>query len=675
MRLVRTLVVISLATVVLALAAAPAGAQSAPETPTLVDVRAGGHTGYDRVVFEFRGPVPEHRIGYVDQLVEDGSGNPVSVAGAADLEVVFEGANAHEEDGSPTVSPRRFSPGLTAVKEVAQVGDFEAMVSYGIGLDQRRPIEVSTLSSPSRLVIDVPTTARGRLEPAPATTPAPCPSPARRAPSCWSPGSPCWPPGRPCWPWPAAPGPRKASPGDRGPPATTRGSRSATRAAASRCSRTNRPKAVQTCPGSGIASPPDDRPTPPRGPPRRAPPPGPRPGLPRTARAAGRGAHPQLARHHPPRGRRLRGLRGAGRGRAGRPGPAGHPVLRRPPGRPGQRAGRRRPGGPPRRAAHRVPARLVGPSHRAARRPRGGGGRPERHAVLRRPVVPAARWWSSSTTSTGSSGGWSCRPSRHGSAGGSSPGSPPASTGAPATSPSPRRPGGSWPASASPPAAVTVVHNGMATPGLAGAIPRTPFPSVCVLGRLVPHKRVELALEAAARIRPHLPELKVLVVGQGYWEPRLREAVERLGLQDAVELLGWVDEATKQRVLASSWALAMPSVKEGWGLAVLEAAASGTPTVAFRAAGGLRESVLHGTTGPARRRPRRVHPPPGLGPAQPAPAGAARRGRPGPRRPLHLAPGGGRVRGRAGRGRCGGGPARGRQAPAGEEPATGRATA
>jgi hypothetical protein len=158
MRLVRTLVVTSLATIVLALAAAPAGAQSAPETPILVDVRAGGHTGYDRVVFEFRGPVPEHRIGYVDQLVQDGSGNPVSVAGAADLEVVFEGANAHNEDGSPTISPRRFSPGLTAVKEVAQVGDFEAMVTYGIGVDQRRPIEVSTLSSPSRLVIDVPTT-------------------------------------------------------------------------------------------------------------------------------------------------------------------------------------------------------------------------------------------------------------------------------------------------------------------------------------------------------------------------------------------------------------------------------------------------------------------------------------------------------------------------------------
>jgi len=147
------------------------------------------------------------------------------------------------------------------------------------------------------------------------------------------------------------------------------------------------------------------------------------------------------------------------------------------------------------------------------------------------------------------------------------------------------------------PQAISVVHNGMAPPGPAAAVARTPYASICVLGRLVPHKRVELALEAAARIRGHLPGLRVRVVGQGWWEPRLRETVARLGLGDAVELLGWLDEDAKQQVLASSWVLAMPSLKEGWGLAVLEAAASGTPTVAFRAAGGLRESVVHGSTG------------------------------------------------------------------------------
>ena len=158
MRPVRTFLAASLAAVVLALAATPAGAQSAP---TLVDVRAAGHPGFDRVVFEFRGAVPEHHVRYVDQLVEDGSGKPVSVAGTADLEVVFQGANAHEADGTPSVSPRRLSPNLTAVKEVTQIGDFEAVVSYGIGVDRRRPITVSTLSGPSRLVIDVSTAGTG----------------------------------------------------------------------------------------------------------------------------------------------------------------------------------------------------------------------------------------------------------------------------------------------------------------------------------------------------------------------------------------------------------------------------------------------------------------------------------------------------------------------------------
>jgi hypothetical protein len=157
MRLVRTLVVSSLAAAALVVAA-PAGAQS---VPTLVDVRVGRHPGFDRVVFQFRGAVPQHRIRYVDQLVQDGSGNPVSVAGAADLEVVFHGANAHNQDGSPSVSPRRFSPGLPAVKEIAQVGDFEAVVSYGVGIDHRRPIRVSTLAGPPRLVIDVSTAGVG----------------------------------------------------------------------------------------------------------------------------------------------------------------------------------------------------------------------------------------------------------------------------------------------------------------------------------------------------------------------------------------------------------------------------------------------------------------------------------------------------------------------------------
>jgi glycosyltransferase involved in cell wall biosynthesis len=146
------------------------------------------------------------------------------------------------------------------------------------------------------------------------------------------------------------------------------------------------------------------------------------------------------------------------------------------------------------------------------------------------------------------------------------------------------------------PESITVVHNG-AQPRAPDPAARSAVPTICVLGRLVPHKRVELALEAAARLRGRVPEVRLLVVGRGWWEPRLRGAAERLGLGDAVRFCGFVDEATKRELLSASWVLAMPSVKEGWGLAVTEAAEHGIPAVGFRSTGGLEESVVHGATG------------------------------------------------------------------------------
>jgi hypothetical protein len=75
-----------------------------------------------------------------------------------------------------------------------------------------------------------------------------------------------------------------------------------------------------------------------------------------------------------------------------------------------------------------------------------------------------------------------------------------------------------------------------------------------------------------------------------------------------VTFAGFVDDVTKHRLLAAAWVHALPSVKEGWSLAVVESAAHGTPTVAFRSAGGPTESVLDGETGAARRRPDRLRP-------------------------------------------------------------------
>jgi glycosyltransferase involved in cell wall biosynthesis len=145
------------------------------------------------------------------------------------------------------------------------------------------------------------------------------------------------------------------------------------------------------------------------------------------------------------------------------------------------------------------------------------------------------------------------------------------------------------------PGRITVIHNG--TDAVAGEAPRSPTPRLVVLGRVVPQKRVEVAVTTLARLLPEVPDLHLDVVGTGWWEPQVREQVRALGVGDAVTMHGHVSEAEKHRLLAAAWVHAMPSLKEGWGLVVVEAGVHGTPTVAFREAGGPVDSVRHEETG------------------------------------------------------------------------------
>jgi glycosyltransferase involved in cell wall biosynthesis len=62
-------------------------------------------------------------------------------------------------------------------------------------------------------------------------------------------------------------------------------------------------------------------------------------------------------------------------------------------------------------------------------------------------------------------------------------------------------------------------------------------------------------------------------------------------------LHGWVDEHDKHEIIARSWLHVCPSVKEGWGIAIMEAAAHGVPSLAYRDAGGVAESIVDGETG------------------------------------------------------------------------------
>jgi hypothetical protein len=139
-----------------AIRAAPASAQES-SIPTLVAIRAAHHAGFDRVVFDFSGPLPQRRdVRYVPQLIADGSGQPVPIAGNAILKTVFEPARAHTDQGEVTV-PNRITFPLPNVMQVVRSGDFESVLSHGIGLARQTNFRVFTLTNPSRVVIDIDT--------------------------------------------------------------------------------------------------------------------------------------------------------------------------------------------------------------------------------------------------------------------------------------------------------------------------------------------------------------------------------------------------------------------------------------------------------------------------------------------------------------------------------------
>lgn len=129
-----------------------------PGSPPAIlrDVRAASQQGFDRVVFEFEGSaVPGYRVGYVDSAVQCGSGAPVEVAGAALLQVRLDPAQAHTEAGEATVGERERRPGLPVVQEMESICDFEADVTWVLGLAARSRFRVQELAGPARLVIDI----------------------------------------------------------------------------------------------------------------------------------------------------------------------------------------------------------------------------------------------------------------------------------------------------------------------------------------------------------------------------------------------------------------------------------------------------------------------------------------------------------------------------------------
>lgn len=138
------------------------GAASGEDTALLERIAVARHEGYDRVVFQFRNHRPGYRIEYQSPpFAEDGSGNPVDVAGNAFVVVRMEPASGFDvstgEGELVYKGPRRINGadvGTSVVRELVRLGDFEAVLTWVVGLVEKVDFRVLALDHPARLVVD-----------------------------------------------------------------------------------------------------------------------------------------------------------------------------------------------------------------------------------------------------------------------------------------------------------------------------------------------------------------------------------------------------------------------------------------------------------------------------------------------------------------------------------------
>ena len=125
---------------------------------------------------------------------------------------------------------------------------------------------------------------------------------------------------------------------------------------------------------------------------------------------------------------------------------------------------------------------------------------------------------------------------------------------------------------------------------------RSTFPLIGYLGRIKKYKSVNHLIQAFSKVIQHIPDARLLIIGDGDYLPELKNLVSKLKLEQIVTFAGSTSHDQKIDYLNQMWLAVNPSPKEGWGLTVIESNCCGVPVIAADSPG-LRDSVKAGKTG------------------------------------------------------------------------------
>lgn len=141
---------------------------------------------------------------------------------------------------------------------------------------------------------------------------------------------------------------------------------------------------------------------------------------------------------------------------------------------------------------------------------------------------------------------------------------------------------------------ITVIHNGNHNyPSV--KIEKSKTSLIVYVGRIRAYKQLDHLVRAFKIVRNKIEDSKLIIAGKGD-KSILKDMAISLGLESSVAFYDNISENKKMELLSKAWVFVIPSMKEGWGITVIEANSCGTPVVGYDVEG-LKDSIKNNETG------------------------------------------------------------------------------